>query len=81
MGKRHRSDLLLNNLPQLQNLIKRDKESYKEEFLQQWRHFESALSIFTLDPQSEASDFGELITFLSHARSFFIITCIIKSIF
>jgi protein SDA1 len=56
----------MNNLPQLQNLIKRDKLSYKEEFLQQWRHYESALAIFKLKPDSEANEFGELITFLSH---------------
>ena len=31
------SNQLPNNLPQLQNLIKRDAESYKEEFLQQFR--------------------------------------------
>ena len=31
------SNQLPNNLPQLQNLIKRDPESYKDEFLQQFR--------------------------------------------
>ena len=31
---------LSSNLPQLQNLIKRDPESYKEEFQQQLRHFQ-----------------------------------------
>ena len=66
MGKRNRSEFLLNNLPQLQNLIKRDKISYKDEFIQQWRHYESALSIFRLKPDSESSEFGDLITFLSH---------------
>src|SRR6266566_5677968 len=33
--------LRTSNLPQLQNLIKRDPVSYKEEFLQQWNHYNS----------------------------------------
>ncbi len=70
MGKRNRSEFLLSNLPQLQNLIKRDKTSYREEFLQQWRHYESALTIFKLKPDSESTEFGELVTFLSHVRLF-----------
>jgi len=41
---------LPNNLPQLQNLIKRDSESYREEFLQQLRHFDSLLQVFELSP-------------------------------
>ncbi|KAK9696697.1 Severe Depolymerization of Actin [Basidiobolus ranarum] len=65
MGKRNRAALLATNLPQLQNLIKRDPESYKDEFIQQWRHFESSLSIFKLKPDEEAKEFGELITFLA----------------
>ena len=39
MAKRQNNQLP-NNLPQLQNLIKRDAESYKEEFQQQFRHFQ-----------------------------------------
>ncbi|KAJ3045511.1 Protein SDA1 [Rhizophlyctis rosea] len=66
MGKRSRAEFLASNLPQLQNLIKRDPGSYREEFSQQWRHYESALAIFTLKPDSEADSFGELITFISH---------------
>ena len=42
---------LPNNLPQLQNLIKRDSESYKEEFQQQLRHFNSTLAVFELSPE------------------------------
>ena len=37
-------------LPQLQNLIKRDPEGYKEEFLMQKKHFESEVEIFKLRP-------------------------------
>ena len=49
MSRRHNNQLP-NNLPQLQNLIKRDPESYKEEFQQQWRHFDSTLQVFELNP-------------------------------
>ncbi|CAG8590906.1 10995_t:CDS:10 [Funneliformis mosseae] len=65
MGKRNRATLLPINLPQLQNLIKRDPISYKQDFLQQYRHFESQLDIFKLKPDEEAEEFGRLITFIS----------------
>ncbi|CAG8538880.1 9887_t:CDS:2 [Diversispora eburnea] len=63
MGKRNR--ILIINLPQLQNLIKRDPLSYREDFLQQYRHLESQLAIFKLKPDEEAEEFGSLITFIS----------------
>lgn len=53
-------------LPQLQNLIKRDPSSYKDEFLMQKRHFDSELDIFKLRPTKESERFTELITFMSH---------------
>ncbi|KAJ2628059.1 Severe Depolymerization of Actin, partial [Coemansia sp. RSA 1694] len=65
MGRKSRSENLLNNLPQLQNLIKRDPHSYQEEFVQQLSHFEASLAIFELKPDEEAKEFGELINFLS----------------
>ncbi|CAG8472071.1 24088_t:CDS:10 [Cetraspora pellucida] len=65
MGKRERSNLLPNNIPQLQNLIKRDPLSYKEDFLQQYRHYESQLTILQLKPDEEAEEFGNLVTFIS----------------
>ena len=37
-------------LPQLQNLIKRDPESYVDEFRMQHRNFQSELAIFRLMP-------------------------------
>ncbi|KAI8435919.1 hypothetical protein MSG28_004095 [Choristoneura fumiferana] len=46
---RHNNQLP-NNLTQLQNLIKRDPDSYKEEFHQQLAHFETTLEIFNLNP-------------------------------
>ncbi|KAF8306246.1 actin cytoskeleton organization and cell cycle progression protein [Clavulina sp. PMI_390] len=69
MGKKKtaRGALLAANLPQLQNLIKRDPEGYREEFLQQLNHFESIRRIFELKPEDEddAKRFRELIGFLS----------------
>jgi protein SDA1 len=66
MVKRNRAALLPTNLPQLQNLIKRDPPSYREEFMQQWRHYESSLAIFQLKPDAEAKEFQDLVTFLAH---------------
>ncbi|KAK4685706.1 protein SDA1, partial [Tremellales sp. Uapishka_1] len=70
-----RGILLTNNLPQLQNLIKRDAAGYKEEFLTQHNHYLSllrlqSLSPSTATPSSSSSDksadhFGDLITFIS----------------
>ena len=53
-------------LPQLQNLIKRDPISYKDEFQQQLRHFYSEMEIFKLRPTNNNDRFTELITFISH---------------
>jgi len=69
MGRKNRGSTLIQNLPQLQNLIKRDPISYKDEFFRQWRHYESQLAIFQLKPESESEEFGELITFLSHVSN------------
>ena len=64
MSKRQNNQLP-NNLPQLQNLIKRDPESYKEEFLQQLRHFSSTLQVFELTPTEFNENLDELIMFLA----------------
>jgi len=56
---------LPNNLPQLQNLIKRDAESYKEEFLQQFRHFQSTLAVFELSPDLFNEALDTLVMFLA----------------
>lgn len=57
---------LANNLPQLQNLIKRDSESYKDEFQQQFRHFESTLKVFELNPSDYSKNLDEQVNFLSN---------------
>ncbi|KAK2165091.1 hypothetical protein LSH36_55g08041 [Paralvinella palmiformis] len=62
----HRNNNKLpNNLPQLQNLIKRDSESYKDEFLQQHRHYQSTLQIFRLKPSLSNDTLSNLIMFLA----------------
>ena len=65
---RHNNQLP-DNLPQLQNLIKRDPESYKEEFLQQYRHFQSTLEVFALNPSEENKSLDELVTFIAQVRN------------
>lgn len=64
-----RGILLTSNLPQLQNLIKRDPEAYKEEFLQQWNHYNSIRRIFATNPDEQATHFRELVTFISQVGS------------
>ncbi|KAN0105324.1 protein required for actin cytoskeleton organization and cell cycle progression [Russula decolorans] len=63
--------LRTSNLPQLQNLIKRDPVSYKEEFLQQWNHYNSTRQIFQINPAEQASHFRELVTFISQVAQFY----------
>lgn len=61
---RHNNQLP-DNLPQLQNLIKRDPESYKDEFQQQYRHFLSSLEVFALNPTEENKSLDELVMFIA----------------
>lgn len=48
MVKRGRAAILPTNIILLQNLVKRDPESYYEEFVQQYAHYESLRDIFML---------------------------------
>uniref|UniRef100_A0A3B3S0J4 Protein SDA1 n=1 Tax=Paramormyrops kingsleyae TaxID=1676925 RepID=A0A3B3S0J4_9TELE len=64
MSGRH-NNKLPTNLPQLQNLIKRDPQSYTEEFLQQYRHYQSNVQILKLQPDKPSKELGELVMFLS----------------
>ena len=56
---------LVQNLAQLQNLIKRDSISYEQEFLVQFNHFESEMQIFNLKPDDDSITFGEQIMFIA----------------
>ena len=64
-----RGILLTSNLPQLQNLIKRDPAAYKEEFLQQWNHYNSVRQIFHINPDEQAQHFRELVTFIAQVSA------------
>ncbi|KAJ4488284.1 SDA1-domain-containing protein [Lentinula aciculospora] len=66
-----RSVLLTSNLPQLQNLIKRDPTSYRDEFLQQWNHYNSIQLIFHLNPDEHAQHFRELVAFIAQVATCF----------
>ncbi|XP_046959707.1 protein SDA1 homolog [Vanessa cardui] len=61
---RHNNQLP-NNLTQLQNLIKRDPDSYKDEFRQQLAHFETTLEIFNLNPTQYSKKLDEQAMFLA----------------
>ncbi|KAG3276407.1 SDA1 domain containing 1 [Ictidomys tridecemlineatus] len=56
---------LPNNLPQLQNLIKRDPPAYIEEFLQQYNHYKSNVEIFKLQPNKPSKELAELVMFMA----------------
>ncbi|KAK2582982.1 hypothetical protein KPH14_009032 [Odynerus spinipes] len=61
---RHNNQLP-DNIPQLQNLIKRDPESYKEEFLQQYQHYKSTVEVFNLAPNKFNKSLDELVIFMT----------------
>lgn len=63
--KTDRGAQLSANLPQLQNLIKRDPAAYREEFLQQWNHYQSTREIFLRQPENDANGFRAHLTFIS----------------
>ncbi|KIM27293.1 hypothetical protein M408DRAFT_171912 [Serendipita vermifera MAFF 305830] len=69
MGRTHanRGALLASNLPQLQNLIKRDPQAYRDEFLQQWSHFQSIQRIWKMQPDAveDGQHFRELVSFVA----------------
>lgn len=56
---------LENNLTTLQDLIKRDSASYRDEFLEQYRHYENTLKLFQLQPNLDSAHLIDVITFLS----------------
>lgn len=64
MGDKNHNRLPI-NLPQLQNLIKRDKEAYAEEFNQQYRHYQALLQIFHLKPTAESKELDDIVMFLA----------------
>ncbi|GAO51190.1 hypothetical protein G7K_5301-t1 [Saitoella complicata NRRL Y-17804] len=69
MVKQRRAAVLPTNLPHLQYLVKRDPESYQDEFLMQWRHYESTRDIFLVKPEDEGTEFAELVGFMAHVSN------------
>ncbi|CAM1321475.1 SDAD1 (predicted), partial [Pycnogonum litorale] len=65
MKSTRNNNQLPNNLPQLQNLIKRDRLSYQDEFLQQYRHYQSNLQLFLLKPSHHNETLENLVMFLA----------------
>lgn len=64
MVRKHNNQLP-ENLPQLQNLIKRDPASYHEEFLQQQQHFQNTIEVFQLAPDQPNKTLDELVMFMA----------------
>ncbi|AET40307.1 Sda1p Ecym_5569 [Eremothecium cymbalariae DBVPG len=58
MVKRGRASVLPSNIILLQNLVKRDPESYREEFLQQYSHYESLRDIFIMNSITDSAGSG-----------------------
>lgn len=64
------------NYPQLQNLIKRDPQSYRDDFIQQYSHYESSLEILKAqsclpEAASSTDSFESLVTFMCHVVGFY----------
>lgn len=57
------------SLPQLQNLIKRDPKAYREEFLQQWTHYESVRKVFEMNPAEHMQRFRETVSFIAQVST------------
>lgn len=61
----------MENLLQLQNLIKRDKDSYAQEFIVQYNHYKSLKDLFQLNPDKDSKEFRDLVSFISHLANYF----------
>ncbi|BFZ57904.1 Severe Depolymerization of Actin [Savitreella phatthalungensis] len=68
---RSRTALLPTNLLALQNLLKRDPQSYRDEFTGQLDHYRAQLEIFRGAPSSKGEKFGELVSFLAQVATCF----------
>ncbi|RLV90193.1 Protein SDA1 [Spathaspora sp. JA1] len=67
MGKKRRAAILPTNIILLQNVVRRDPESYHEEFTQQYSHYESLRDLYLSNPSdtTNSSEFADLIGFVS----------------
>lgn len=60
---------IVDKLAQLQNLVKREPDTYIDEFRLQQRAFAAELAIFQLNPRSNSETFKALVMFLAHVAS------------
>ncbi|EPY51078.1 SDA1 family protein [Schizosaccharomyces cryophilus OY26] len=65
MVKRRTAAVLPINLPHLQHLVKKDPKSYRDEFLQQWNHYETVREIFLIQPSNDVTEFSSLVDFIA----------------
>lgn len=69
MAKKRRAAILPTNIILLQNVVRRDPESYHEEFLQQFSHYESLRDLYLINPTgvdaNSTTEFIDLIGFMS----------------
>lgn len=59
------------SLLQLQNHIKRDPTSYKDEFLQTYHNYESVLQVYLMKPSKPNKQLADLTLFLAHVSHCF----------
>ena len=69
--EKEKYEFLIQMLPQYQDRVKRDKESYKEEFLKILKKFEEQFTIFLFDPSRKIKGFKELLMFFAHLSHLF----------
>ncbi|XP_017044692.1 protein SDA1 homolog [Drosophila ficusphila] len=72
---RPNNNQLPENLPQLQNLIKRDPESYSDEFHIQYQHFLSLLEVFALNPSEENKSLDDIVMFIAQVAQCYPAVC------
>ncbi|XP_039289526.1 protein SDA1 homolog [Nilaparvata lugens] len=70
MVKRHNNQLP-DNIYQLQNLLKRDPQSYKDEFNQQQQHYQSLMTVFLLRPDQPNKQLNDLVLFMAQVAHCF----------
>ncbi|KAJ3130286.1 Protein SDA1 [Nowakowskiella sp. JEL0407] len=64
-----KTEILLSNIPHLQNKIRRDPVSYQNEFRLQYNHFLAELDILKLNPSLKSDSLETLILFIAHITS------------
>ncbi|ODV61945.1 Sda1p [Ascoidea rubescens DSM 1968] len=76
MVKRSRAAILPTNVILLQNLVKRDPQSYKEEFLQQYEHYYHLKNIIVLQEENNSESIQQFIVLIDFVTA--VSTCFPK---